>query len=139
MRDASDVNGRRSPWSDVGVRGESRPESSGPANERRLMQVACGGGDHVEWVDWEQRARVRGSWEAFRAKAADNAWAGVWCAATERARVTVTRGGGREASKDSASPTAADPGRDRVGERGRWRRGRCGAVVEGRVVVVLET
>lgn len=55
------------------VCGESRPESSGPANERRLMQVACKGDIHGEWAGWEQQVMAGGLARRMRVEAADNA------------------------------------------------------------------
>jgi hypothetical protein len=61
------------------VCGESRPESSGPAEERGLMQVARGGGIHDEWAEWEERAKGCGLSRRIGKEAADNAWGVVRC------------------------------------------------------------
>jgi hypothetical protein len=97
------------------VCGESRPESSGPAKERGLMQVARGGGMHDEWTEWEERARVRGLARRMGAEAADNAW-GVVCCDEAGARDRSGGGGKGGEQGQRASPTTADPNRDKVDE-----------------------
>jgi len=78
------------------------------------MQVACGGGIHDEWTEWEQRARVRGLARRLGAEAADNAW-GVVCCDEAGAR-DRSGGGGKGGGLKSASPTTTDPDRNRADE-----------------------
>jgi len=88
------------------VCGESRPESSGPAKERRLMRK---GDIHTRMGKTASESARSG--KTYGAGVADNALRVVFCDRRGGRALTGTAAAGRE---KSASPTTADPDRDRV-------------------------
>lgn len=87
------------------VCGESRPESSGPAKERRLMRK---GDIHTRMGKTASESARSG--KTYGAGVADNALRVVFCDRRGGRALTGTAAAGRE---KSASPTTADPDRDR--------------------------